>query len=86
MRIPFAAAAFVLLALAAPLPAADKLDLNRATQDQLVALGLTPSQAVQVINYRKENGDFLQVEELLAVPQVSHETFERIRAKVTVDE
>jgi competence ComEA-like helix-hairpin-helix protein len=86
MRMLSIVGVVALLVLAGPLLAADTLDLNHATQDQLVALGLTPSQAVQIINYRKENGDFLQVEELLAVPQLSHEAFERIRAKVTVGE
>lgn len=76
----------LLVVLAAPVPAADKLRLNQATQDQLVALGLTQSQAIQVISYRKENGDFLQVEELLAVPQMSRDAFEKVREKVTVDE
>jgi competence ComEA-like helix-hairpin-helix protein len=74
------------LLLATPLVAADTLRLNQATEEQLVGLGCSPSQAVQIINYRKENGDFLQVEELLAVPQMSRETFEKVRAKVTVDE
>lgn len=86
MRASLLAVATLLIALAAPLSAADKLPLNQATQEQLVALGLTPSQATQVVNYRKENGDFLQVEELLAVPQMSHEAFDRVREKVTVDE
>jgi competence ComEA-like helix-hairpin-helix protein len=86
MRIHPLAVAALLIALAAPLPAADKLRLNEATQAQLVALGLTESQAIQVLSYRKENGDFLQVEELLAVPQMSHAAFEKLREKVTVDE
>jgi competence ComEA-like helix-hairpin-helix protein len=76
----------LLLALAAPAFAAERLQLNQATQEQLVGLGFTSSQAVQIINYRKENGDFLQVEELLAVPQVSRQTFEKVRDQVTVDE
>jgi competence protein ComEA len=75
-----------LLLLAAPLFAADKLRLNQATQEQLLALGLTQSQAAQIIRYRSENGDFLQVEELLAVPQISRPVFEKLRDQVTVDE
>ena len=75
-----------MLCLAAPRVAADKLRLNQATQEQLVALGLTQSQAVQVVRYRTENGDFLQVEELLAVPQISRDAFEKVHERVTVDE
>lgn len=75
----------VLLTAATAL-AGDKLRLNEATQEQLVAVGFTPSQAAQIIDYRKEQGDFLQVEELLAVPQISRATFDKVQAKVTVDE
>ncbi len=75
-----------LLLLATIALAEDKLRLNEATAEQLVAIGFTPSQATQVVNYRKENGDFLQVEELLAVPQMSRATFDKVHAKVTVDE
>lgn len=76
----------LLMCLALPLLAADKLDLNTATKDQLMGLGLNESQAAQIIRYRSENGNFLQVEELLAVPQVSRPVFESVREKVTVDE
>ena len=75
-----------ILLLAAPLLAADKLRLNQATQEQLLALGLTQSQAAQIVRYRTENGSFLQVEELLAVPQISREVFDKVHEKVTVDE
>jgi competence protein ComEA len=75
-----------LLCLALPLLAADKLDLNAATKDQLMALGLNESQAAQIIRYRSANGNFLQVEELLAVPQISRPVFDTVREKVTVDE
>jgi competence ComEA-like helix-hairpin-helix protein len=74
------------LLFAATALAGDKLRLNEATQEQLVAVGFTSSQAAQIIDYRKEQGDFLQVEELLAVPQISRATFDTVRAKVTVDE
>jgi competence protein ComEA len=76
----------LLLALSNPLLAADKLRLNEATRDQLLALGLSESQVVQILNYRQQNGNFLQVEELLAVPQMSRATFDKVRDKVTVDE
>jgi competence ComEA-like helix-hairpin-helix protein len=79
-------AAILSLTLATPLLGADKLRLNEATQEQLATLGLTQSQVVQIINYRTQNGDFLQVEELLAVPQISRATFDKVRDRLTVDE
>ena len=66
--------------------AQSKLNLNAATKEQLAALGLTESQALQVISYREKTGPLLQVEELQAVPQISKPTFEKIRDRVTVDE
>jgi competence ComEA-like helix-hairpin-helix protein len=76
----------LLLCLSVPVRAGAKLNLNSATKDQLTALGLNESQAAQIIRYRSENGNFLQVEELLAVPQISRPVFETVREKVTVDE
>jgi len=66
--------------------AADKLNLNTATKEQLVALGFTESQALQVIAHRDKSGPFLQVEELLAVPQMKKDLFEAVHDRVTVDE
>ena len=79
------AAAFIMF-LAVPVGAAEKLNLNTATQQQLEALGLSDSQAMQVIAHRQKSGPFLQVEELMAVQQMKKETFEKIRDQVTVDE
>ena len=86
MRRGRVAVALLFLTVAWTAAAADKLRLNEATQEQLLAIGLTQSQAAQIIRYRSENGDFLQVEELLAVPQISRPVFDSIRDKVTVDE
>lgn len=80
------AAILLALTLASPGYAERKLNLNTATEAQLVAIGLTQSQALQIIAHREKNGPFLQVEELLAVAQMKKETFERIRNRVTVDE
>jgi len=86
MRVGSVLVAALAVAVATALCAAQLLRLNDATTEQLVAVGFTPSQAAQVVSYRQENGDFLQVEELLAVPQISREVFEKVRDKVTVDE
>ena len=66
--------------------AAEKLNLNTATKEQLVAIGLSESQALQVISHRQESGPLLQVEELLAVQQMDKKTFAKVRDRVTVDE
>jgi competence ComEA-like helix-hairpin-helix protein len=86
MRCHRLAVAAMLLLLAAPLPAAGKLNLNTATKEQLVAVGCSESQALQIIAHREKSGPLLQVEELLAVPQMKKDTFEKVRDHVTVDE
>jgi competence ComEA-like helix-hairpin-helix protein len=78
-------AALVLL-LAGGGSAAELLNLNSATKGELVALGLSDSQALQVIGHRDKNGPFLQVEELMAVPQMTKAMFEKIHTRLTVDE
>jgi competence protein ComEA len=72
--------------LGTPAGAAEKLNLNTATQEQLVALGLSESQAMQVVAHRQKSGPFLQVEELIAVQQMKKDSFEKIRDQVMVDE
>ena len=76
----------LLLLLAAPVTAGTALDLNAATKADLIGIGLSESQALQVISHREKNGAFLQVEELMAVPQMTKPTFEKIRTKITVDQ
>jgi competence ComEA-like helix-hairpin-helix protein len=78
--------AILTVLLATPMLAGDKLNLNQATAEQLMAVGLTQSQAAQIVRYRKEDGAFLQVEELLVVPQISRDVYDKVREKVTVDE
>lgn len=65
---------------------AAKLDLNKATREQLIGLGLSESQAAQVVSHREKSGAFLQIDELLVVPQMRPETVDAIRDRVTVDE
>ena len=74
------------LAFAAPVFAEGKLDLNKATKDELLGLGLSESQAQQVLSHRQKSGPFLQIDELLVVPQMRRELVEKIRPRVTVDE
>jgi competence ComEA-like helix-hairpin-helix protein len=74
------------LLLVAETASAGRLDLNTATQAELMRLGLSNSQALQVIAHREKNGPFLQVEELMAVPQMTKRSFESVREQVAVDE
>ena len=76
-----------MLAVMATAGVADvKLNLNTASKEQLIALGFSEGQALQLISYRQENGPLLQIEELMAVPQINKQTITKVHDKVTVDE
>lgn len=73
----------LLVALLA-LALAGSLDLNSADDAALRGVGFTASQAAQIVGYRSEHGAFLQLDELLAVPQVSRATLAPLRDKLTL--
>ncbi|MEI9920242.1 MAG: helix-hairpin-helix domain-containing protein [Bacteroidota bacterium] len=63
----------------------NRMDLNHVTADALLSLGiLTQKQAEAIINYRKTNGDFLEIYELQSVPSLEPETIRSIIPYVTV--
>ncbi|HTZ59894.1 MAG TPA: helix-hairpin-helix domain-containing protein [Acidobacteriaceae bacterium] len=52
-------------------PAATPVNVNKATSAQLVSgLGLTAAEADAVVAYRKQNGDFKNLDDLKKVPNV----------------
>jgi len=57
--------------LAGTVSAADKLNLNKATVDDLKKLPeMNDARATAIINHRKSTGEFIQIEELELIPQV----------------
>jgi competence protein ComEA len=56
-------------ALAAEKPAGKTANINTATAEEMVKNipGMTPEIAKNIVKYRKDNGDFQQIEELLQV-------------------
>lgn len=62
-----------------------RLDLNRATADDLQTLpGIGPAIASRIIAVREQRGGFVYVEELLDVQGIGPARFEQIRDRVTV--
>ncbi len=58
----------------------DKIRLNQATADDLVALtGIGPSKAEAIIAYRDEIGSFKDVDDLLEVSGIGEKTLDAIR-------
>lgn len=61
------------------------LDLNTATAEQLEELpGVGPSTAAAIVAYRKENGRFRSVDELLEVRGIGEARLAELRPKVRV--
>lgn len=62
-----------------------KLDINTATQQQLQMLpGVGEVLAQRIIDYRKENGDFRTIEELMNVSGIGEAKFSAIKPRIKV--
>jgi competence protein ComEA len=74
-------------ARAAPLPTAQSgklININTATQAELESLpGIGPALAQQIIAYRKANGPFATIEDIIDVPGIGPKTFEKIKDLIT---
>jgi competence protein ComEA len=65
--------------------AADKLNINTASEQDLMKLPeMTEARAKGIIGYRKSNGEFIQVDELELIPQVKP-IYGKIKDLVTVE-
>jgi competence protein ComEA len=66
-------------------PSKGRLDLNRATKQDLDALpGVGPKLAERIMKYRRSVGVFQSLDDLREVKGIGKKTFERIRPLVTV--
>lgn len=64
-----------------------KIDINTATVRELVSLpNMTYALAFKIISYREEKGKFKTIEDLLKVPGMSTQIFEKIKDHITVGE
>jgi competence protein ComEA len=71
---------------AAPVPTAP-VNLNTATQAQLEALpGVGPKAALRILDYRKQNGSFKKIEDLMNVKGFGEKTFLKLKPMITVSE
>lgn len=66
-------------------PAPAKLDVNRATEQELEALpGIGPVLAERIVEYRQSRGAFRDVEQLRNVKGIGKKKFDRIRTLIGV--
>jgi len=61
------------------------VNLNTADQTQLETLpGIGPSKAQAIIDYRTQNGDFVQIDDLTKVKGIGPKTFDSLKSLITV--
>jgi competence protein ComEA len=87
---PFRIAIGILLIsmLMAPvfLMAADKINLNTATLEELMTLErIGPKYAQRIIDYRETHGPFDKIEDLMKVKGIGPKTFEANKDRLTVE-
>ncbi len=63
-----------------------KINLNQATSAELQLLpGLGPALSKRIVEYRKINGQFKQIEDIMQVQGIGLKTFERIKDYITIE-
>ena len=61
------------------------VNINKATQTELETLtGIGPSTALKIIEYRRENGEFRNIEEIMDVPGIGQSKFDAIKNHIKV--
>jgi len=61
------------------------VNINKATQTELETLtGIGPSTALKIIEYRKQNGDYKSIEEIMNVPGIGESKFEAIKNDICI--
>lgn len=63
----------------------EKININKATQTELETLpGIGPSTAEKIIEYRKENGNFKNIEDIMNVNGIGESKYNKIKDLISV--
>jgi comEA protein len=85
---PLVLLSFLVVSLLIPTALAQgvqKVDLNRADQEELESLpGVGPHLASQIMEYREKLGPFQRVEDLMNVRGIGEKKFEQLKDLITV--
>ena len=88
LDIPFIEGASPVLGTPVPVfftSTTELVNINTASPDEIDALpGVTTPAAQRVIEYREQNGPFLNIEDIINVQGIGAGTFERIKDQITV--
>lgn len=61
------------------------ININQATESELITLsGIGEVKAAAIVEYRRNNGQFRRIEDILNVSGIGEKTFEKIRDHITV--
>ena len=67
------------------IPPGKRININTATASQLTVLkSIGPVLAKRIVNFRKSNGDFSAIEELMNVPGINKKIFDSIKHLISV--
>jgi|RhiMetdeSRZDD1v2_1073273.scaffolds.fasta_scaffold54293_5 competence protein ComEA len=73
------------LVLTEPSTSSELININTASQAELETLpGIGPTTAQRIIEYREQNGPFVNTEDIINVPGIGSGTYERIKNLITV--
>ena len=82
---PVFAAAEVDTSMQTTAQAAEKININKATSEQLAIIkGIGEKKAQAIIDYRATNGDFVDLHELVNVKGIGETTLKKIQPFVTL--
>ena len=63
---------------------AEKVNINKANESELLSVGFTSSQAPNIVSYRSQSGPFEAIEDVLNVKGVGKATFEKVKNKIRI--
>ena len=64
----------------------NKINLNTASKEQLMTLsGVGSAKADAIIAYRKEQGGFQSIEDIMKIEGIKEGVFKKIKDKITVE-
>jgi len=62
-----------------------KININTADEKMLDSLpGVGPATAKAIIEYRKKNGPFARIEQIMEIPRFGKSKFEKVKDKITI--